>query len=248
MFDLAGKVAIVTGSGRGIGREIARMLVACGATVIVSDLREESERTAQVLGAHWVQADVTDAADVARLVQAAMDRYGRLDILVNNAGIMGLAKLEDISLDDWNRMLAVHLTGSFLCAQAALPVMKRQGYGKIINIASNWGQRGAADAVHYSTAKAGIIGFTKALAREVAAAGIFVNAVAPGPIETEMLDEEARLLGTSVDEVRQSLTATIPLGRLGRPEDVAATVCFLASAHGDFFCGQVVAPNGGEVM
>lgn len=248
MFDLEGKVAVVTGSARGLGRDIAQMLKQSGANVVVTDVLDVGVATAKAMDALWVRADVTRSEQVSTLVTETMATFGHIDILVNNAGIMGLAKLEDISLEDWNRMLAVHLTGTFLCSQAVLPVLKHQQAGKIVNIASNWGQRGATDAVHYSTAKAGIIGFTKALAREVAVHHIQVNAVAPGPIETDMIAEEARILKTTVEEVRRNLSATIPLGHLGHGRDVAATVCFLASEHGDFFCGQVVSPNGGEVM
>ncbi|HSU79585.1 MAG TPA: SDR family NAD(P)-dependent oxidoreductase [Candidatus Angelobacter sp.] len=249
MLDLQGKVAIVTGSGRGIGKDIAKLLKDLHAEVVISDVDASlAKDTAESIGTTWVQADVTKPEDVHNLVQHVLTTYGHIDVLVNNAGIMGLSKLEDISLDQWNKMMAVHLTGTFLCSQAVLPVMKEQHYGKIINISSNWGQRGAAEAVHYCTAKAGIIGFTRALAREVAADGILVNSVAPGPIETDMISEEARLLNTTVEEVRKNLTAGIPLGKLGSTLDVAAAVAFLASEMGNFFCGQIVAPNGGEVM
>jgi 3-oxoacyl-[acyl-carrier protein] reductase len=249
MLNLKGKVAIVTGSGRGIGRDIAKMLKELEAEVVVSDVDSSlAKDTAENLGTTWVQSNVTNPEDVQKLIDHTLTNYGRIDVLVNNAGIMGLSKLEDISLNDWNKMMSVHLTGTFLCSQAVLPVMKEQHSGKIINISSNWGQRGAAGAVHYCTAKAGIIGFTRALAREVAGDGIQVNSVAPGPIETEMIAEEARILGVTVDEVRRDLTAGIPLGKLGSTRDVAAAVAYLASELGDFYCGQIVAPNGGEVM
>ena len=249
MLNLQGKVVIVTGSGRGIGRDIAKLMKELNADVVVSDVDSSlAKKTAELLDSSWVQADVTNPDDVHKMVQHALAIYGRIDVLVNNAGIMGLSKLEDISLNEWNKMMAVHLTGTFLCSQTVLPIMKEQHSGKIINISSNWGQRGASGAVHYCTAKAGIIGFTRALAREVASNGIQVNAVAPGPIETEMIAEEARILGITVEEVRRDLTAGIPLGKLGSTRDVAAAVAYLASEMGDFFCGQIVAPNGGEVM
>lgn len=249
MFNLQGKVVIVTGSGRGIGKDIAKLLKELQAEVVISDVDASlAKTTAEGLGTTWVQADVTNPEAVQNLVQEVLKSYGHIDVLVNNAGIMGLSRLEDISLEQWNKMMAVHLTGTFLCSQAVLPIMKEQGSGKIINISSNWGQRGAAEAVHYCTAKAGIIGFTRALAREVAADGIQVNSVAPGPIETDMISEEARLLGTTVEEVRNTLIAGVPLGRLGSTLDVASAVAYLASSMGDFFCGQIVAPNGGEVM
>jgi 3-oxoacyl-[acyl-carrier protein] reductase len=185
---------------------------------------------------------------VKRVVEQTIEAFGRVDILVNNAGIIGLKPFSEITLAEWNQMFQVHLTGSFLFAQEVLPYMKQNKSGKIINIASNWGQRGEAGSVHYSAVKAGIIGFTKALARELAPEGILVNAVAPGPIETDMIEEEARLLNTTAEEIRSHLTAKIPLQRLGSIQDVAVSVAFLAGETGDFYCGQVLSPNGGEVM
>lgn len=253
MFDLTGKVVIVTGSGRGIGRGIAKTMASLGAAVTINDIDggSASEVAAAICEtggkAIAVQGDVTNRQQVWEAVQQTVEKFGKIDILVNNAGIIGLKAFVDISIEEWNQMLGVHLTGSFNFSQAVIPFMKQNGFGKIINIASNWGQRGAANAVHYSAVKAGIIGFTKALAREVAPE-ITVNAVAPGPIETEMIEEEARLLGTTVQEVRDNLIQPIPLQRLGSIEDVAYSVAFLASSLGDYYCGQVIAPNGGEVI
>jgi len=253
LFDLTGKVVIVTGSGRGIGRGIAKTMASLGAAVTINDIDggSASEVAAAICEtggkAIAVQGDVTNRQQVWEAVQQTVEKFGKIDILVNNAGIIGLKAFVDISIEEWNQMLGVHLTGSFNFSQAVIPFMKQNGFGKIINIASNWGQRGAANAVHYSAVKAGIIGFTKALAREVAPE-ITVNAVAPGPIETEMIEEEARLLGTTVQEVRDNLIQPIPLQRLGSIEDVAYSVAFLASSLGDYYCGQVIAPNGGEVI
>jgi 3-oxoacyl-[acyl-carrier protein] reductase len=254
LFTLEGKTAIVTGSGRGIGKAIAEMLASLGANMAITDIDGQiSQKTADLIRSQGfkaisVQGDVTQLADVKRVVKKTAEEFGSVDILVNNAGIMGLQSFTDITLDEWNRMLQVHLTGSFLFSQETIPYMKQNNGGKIINIASNWGQRGEAGSVHYSAVKAGIIGFTKALAREMAPHGILVNAVAPGPIETDMIEEEARLLHTTADQIRSNLTTKIPLQRLGTVRDVAVSIAFLAGETGNFYCGQVLSPNGGEVM
>ena len=250
MFNLDNKVAIVTGSARGIGKEIASLMAKLGATVIVNDINESmaKETTEQIGAAEAIAADVTNQDQVNDMIEQVIAKFGKIDILVNNAGIIGLDKFEDISLVNWNKMLEVHLTGTFLCSQAAVKYMKKQQFGKIINISSNWGQRGAAEAVHYSTVKAGIIGFTKALARELAADGILVNSVAPGPIDTDMIAEEAKQLGVSEEEVRQELIKTIPAGRLGKTSEIAGAIAYLSSDYGNFYCGQIIAPNGGEVI
>ncbi|MHB1651291.1 MAG: SDR family NAD(P)-dependent oxidoreductase [Desulfitobacteriaceae bacterium] len=254
MFDLTGKVVIVTGAGRGIGKGIAEDLSSMGAIIAVNDINGDTARqvTSDIVAkggkALALPGDVTVLADVSKVVQETVENFGKIDVLINNAGIIGLRVFEEISLAEWMQMFNVHLTGSFLFAQAVIPHMKKCGCGSIINISSNWGQRGAANAVHYSTVKAGLIGFTKALARELAPFNINVNAVAPGPIETEMIEEEARQLNSTVDEVRENLCQTIPLNRLGTIRDVALSVAFLASQAGDFYCGQVIAPNGGEVI
>jgi 3-oxoacyl-[acyl-carrier protein] reductase len=254
LFNLEGKSVIVTGSGRGIGRGIAEMFASLGAKVVINDIDGQfAQKTADHIRSQGFQAiaapgDVTQQADVKKVVEQTAKEYGRIDVLVNNAGIIGLKPFPEITLAEWNRMLHVHLTGSFLFSQEVLPYMKEIGGGRIINIASNWGQRGEAGAVHYSAVKAGIIGFTKALARELANDHILVNAVAPGPIETDMIEEEARLLNTTAEEIRNTLTAKIPLQRLGTIQDVAYSIAFLAGEPGKFYCGQVLSPNGGEVM
>jgi 3-oxoacyl-[acyl-carrier protein] reductase len=254
LFHLEGKAVIVTGSGRGIGKGIAEMLASLGAKVAINDIDEQlAQKTADHIRSQGLKAiaaagDVAQQADVKKVVEQTVEEYGRIDVLVNNAGIIGLKPFPEITLAEWNRMFHVHLTGSFLFSQEVIPYMKSNGGGKIINIASNWGQRGEAGSVHYSTVKAGIIGFTKALARELAPDRILVNAVAPGPIETDMIEEEARLLGTTADQIRDHLSAKIPLQRLGTIRDVAVSIAFLAGETGNFYCGQVISPNGGEVM
>jgi 3-oxoacyl-[acyl-carrier protein] reductase len=254
LFNLAGKVAIVTGSGRGIGRGVAELFTSLGAKVTICDIDGQlAQQTADYIrsqGFHAmaVACDVTKQDEVKKVVEQTIKEYGRIDILVNNAGIAGNRMFPDIDLAEWYRMFDIHLTGPFLFSQEVLPYMKRDGGGRIINISSNWGQRGEAGAVHYSAVKSGVVGFTKALARELAPHNILVNAVAPGPIETDMIEDEARLLNTTAEEIRNNLASKIPMQRLGTIREVAVSIAFLAGETGNFYCGQVISPNGGEVM
>jgi len=243
--ELAGRAALVTGAARGIGRAIALQLARQGAAVVVNyreraDAAAEVVRLAQELGADAVavQGDVSDPEAARTVVETAIARWGKVDILVNNAGIALYRLLLDTTVDQWDRIMAVHLRGAFNCTKAALPSMIRHGYGRIINIASVWGVLGAANEVAYSTAKAGLIGFTKALAKEVGRGGITVNAVAPGVIETDMLSG-------LTEEEKAALAEATPVGRLGRPEDVASIVGYLASPAGAFVTGQVIGADGG---
>jgi 3-oxoacyl-[acyl-carrier protein] reductase len=244
---LFGQVAIVTGASRGIGRSIAVALARAGAHVVVNyrsskDAAEEVVREIRTLGSRAiaVQADVTVPADVDRLIMASTE-LGVPRILVNNAGIASSRLLMETSLEEWESLIKSNLTAPFLCAKAVLPHMIREGYGRIINISSIWGIAGGSFEVAYSASKGGLIAFTKALAKEVGKAGITVNAVAPGAIETDML---RNLSGDELDALKQET----PVGRLGRPEDVSHAVLFLASPSASYVTGQVISPNGGLVI
>lgn len=241
------KIALVTGAGSGIGRAVAERLAEDGNRVVVNDLNSEAAREAsegiQATGGEAIAApgDVSKPEDVQRMIVLAEDAYGLPTILVNNAGIAQQRRFVDLSVEDFDRMLAVHLRGTFLCTRAVLPDMLARRYGVIVNIASQLGQIGGVELTHYSAANAGIIGLTKALAREVSERGVRVNAVAPGPTNTELV------LGLS-DEWRNTKAAELPLGRFGEPREVAETVAFLASEAASLYVGQTLGPNSGDVM
>jgi 3-oxoacyl-[acyl-carrier protein] reductase len=246
MFDLTGKIAIVTGASRGIGRGIAAALASRGALVVAAARGENAAGTvAAIQGAgqraEAASVDVTDIVSVEALVSGAIDRHGRVDILVNNAGIAKDQLLLRMKRDDWDAVLATNLTAAFTCAQAVLRPMVKQRGGRIINISSVVGQMGNAGQANYAASKAGLIGFTKALAREVASRGVTVNAVTPGLIETDMTRGIA-------EKAQGDWAGQIPLGRIGTAEDVAAAVCFLASDEAAYITGQVLAVNGGMYM
>jgi 3-oxoacyl-[acyl-carrier protein] reductase len=243
MIDLSGKVAVVTGASRGIGAAIAKTLAARGATVVAAARGSNADATvAEIIAAggraEAASLDVTDAAAVESVMGAALGRHGRIDILVNNAGITRDQLVMRMKRDDWDAVIATNLTSAFTCAQAVLRSMIRQRAGRIINVSSVVGQMGNAGQTNYAASKAGLIGMAKALAREVASRGITVNVVAPGFIDTDM----TRAISP---EASASLKSQIPLGRLGTPQDVAWTVCFLASDEAAYITGQVVAVNGG---
>jgi 3-oxoacyl-[acyl-carrier protein] reductase len=242
-MNLSNKVAIVTGSGRGIGKAIALKLAEVGAAVVVNDINESAEGVAGEIRAMNGQslailADVSLAPDVARLVETAMATYGKIDILVNNAGITRDQLIVRMSEEDWDKVLDVNLKSVFLCTAAVLKHMIKQRWGRIISIASIVGMVGNPGQANYASAKAGIIGFTRTIAREVGSRGITANAIAPGFIDTEMtqhLDEKRR----------QELMGRIPLGYLGSPRDVAEAVAFLASDEAGYITGQVLNVDGG---
>jgi 3-oxoacyl-[acyl-carrier protein] reductase len=245
--DLASKVAIVTGGSRGIGAASAALLARRGAAVVVSGRDQERLKTAvktleadghRALG---VMADVARREDAERLVEAAREQFGRLDILVNNAGMTRDALLVRMKDDDWDRVMDTNLKGAFLMTRAAGRVMMRQRSGRVINISSTAGVMGNAGQANYSAAKAGLIGLTKATARELAHWNILVNAVAPGLIETDMT-------AAVPAAAREALLAQVPLGRIGGVQEVAEMVGFLAGDGASYITGQVFHVNGGLYM
>ena len=246
MFDLTGKVALVTGASRGIGRAIASRLAEQGATVVAAARGEHAsecaaEITARGGKAEAITLDVTDAAAVEAAPAGVVSRHGRLDILVSNAGITRDQLLMRMKRDDWDAVLATNLTATFLLAQAAMRPMLKQRGGRIVAVSSVVGQMGNAGQANYAASKAGLVGFAKALAREVASRAITVNVVAPGLIETDM----TRALQ---EKSQGEWAAQIPLGRLGGVDDVAAAVCYLASDEAAYITGHVLAVNGGMYM
>lgn len=247
-ITLSDRVAIVTGGSRGIGRAIAETLAAAGATVVVnykSNTAAADEVVQAITAADGralaVQADVATAEGVEALFKTTLDQFGRLDILVNNAGITRDGLLLRMKEDDFDAVLNTNLRGVFLCTKAALRPMSKARGGRIINITSVVGLMGNAGQANYAAAKAGLIGFTKSVAREMASRSITANAVAPGYIATELTD----VLG---EQVRAAILENIPLGRLGTAHDVASLVCFLASDHAAYITGQTLTVDGGMVM
>jgi 3-oxoacyl-[acyl-carrier protein] reductase len=244
---LAGKVALVTGGTRGIGLAVARSLADDGASVVVSGRDpgrlENASKELEGLGASAlaVAADATKREDTDRLVEAAKERFGRIDVLVNNAGITRDQLLVRMKDDDWDQVLDTNLRGVFLMTRAVGKVMMRQKSGRIINISSAAGAMGNAGQVNYSAAKAGVIGLTKALARELAHWNILVNVVAPGLIETDMA-------AAIPAEAREALMQQVPLKRIGTAKEVAEVVRFLAGEGGGYITGQVIHVNGGLYM
>ncbi|HOB34858.1 MAG: 3-oxoacyl-[acyl-carrier-protein] reductase [Firmicutes bacterium] len=245
---LSGQVALVTGAGRGIGRAIALALAEAGARVAINyntSAQAALELAAEIAAAGgearaW-QADVSETDQAAALVDNVLQHFGRLDILVNNAGITRDNLLLRMGEEDWDRVLAVNLKGYFNCCKAAIRPMTRARRGRIINIASVVGLRGNAGQVNYAAAKAGVIGLTKSLAREVGSRNITVNAIAPGFIETDMTRALTR-------DIREQMLKNIPLGRLGEPADVAGLAVFLAGPGAAYITGQVIAVDGGMAM
>ncbi len=242
-FDLSGQVAVVTGAATGIGETIARRLAGAGATVVVADI--DGPGAAQVAVSIGAPAftcplDVTQTESVESAVRAILERTGRIDIWVNNAGIGGkAAPIWEQTDEDWRRVVAINLDGVFHCCRAVVPHMRQRGYGRIVNIASIAGKEGNPNMTGYSATKAGVIGLTKSLAKEVAREGICVNAVTPAVIRTKILDQLS-------DEQVSYMTARIPMGRTGTTEEIAAVVHFLSSPDCSFVTGQCYDASGGR--
>ena len=246
---LTGQSTIVTGASRGIGREIARRFAEEGSDVCINCLHSYEAAEALAIECRGygvralvVQADVGQVEPALRLVQTALDEFGRIDVLVNNAGMLTQCRVEDMTVEMWDEMIVSDLRSVFLCTRYTLPSMLERGQGRIINIASQLGQKGGAELAHYSAAKAGIIGFTKALAREVSGRGVTANCIAPGPIETDMVDEIS-------EEWKAWKQSELPLPRFGLVSEVAGSAIFLASEpDGNIYTGQTLGPNCGYVM
>ena len=247
MTRLGGKVALVTGGNTGIGRAVCLAFAEEGADVAVAWLEREPEAES-LAGAirakgrrcHLVKTDVTREHDVQAMTSGVLATLGRLDVLVNNAGIQRPQPITEMTVEDWDRMMAVHLRGAFLCSREAARHMIARRAGRIINLCSQLGYIGRERYTAYSTAKGGMIAFTRALAKEMAPHGILVNGVAPGLVDTGF--------DPLPEEVKAAHAASLPLRRLGTPEDMTSAFVFLASDEGRYYCGQLLHPNGGEIM
>ena len=241
------KTALVTGGAKGIGAAVCRALAKDGYNIALNFNTSEKEalslknELSAVTSVEIFKADVSDSEQVKKMFSEIENIFGGADVLVNNAGIAQQALFTDITDEMWQKMIGTNLTGAFNCCRSALPYMIREKCGSIINIASMWGEVGASMEVHYSAAKAGLIGLTKALAKEVGLSGITVNAVSPGVVLTDMMAQFS-------DEDKKVLADETPMGVLGSPEDIAATVSFLASEKARFITGQGVSVNGGFVI
>ena len=251
-LDLEGRVAIITGAGQGIGAAIAKVFGEHGAKVVLADMhqgnleyqvkriQDQFTTEERVLG---LRTDVTKAEELSALVSETCERFGTVDILVNNAGIAKGTRIEGISKEEWDQVLDVNINGVFLCTQAVLPIMKRNQYGRIINMASIAGRSvSTIGGAHYTTSKAAVLGFTRAVAKETGGWGITVNAVCPGFIDTEM----SRLHCSP--EQTQAYVSTYPIPRVGQPGEVADTVLFLASDSASYITGAAIDVNGGDLM
>jgi 3-oxoacyl-[acyl-carrier protein] reductase len=247
MGKLDGKVALITGAASGIGKAVAELFAREGASVGIMDLNgDQAQAVAREIASSGgktaaAAADVSDEAQVKAAHAEIVSKLGDVDILMNNAGIDTTCELESMSTEMWDRMIAVHLKGTFLCSREVLPAMRRKKWGRIINVSSQLAHKGAPTMVHYCAAKAGIMGFTKSLAYEVAKDGITVNSINPGPVNTPLL------LGLPQDWLERK-KSELPIGRFGEVGEIAPAVLLLASDEGSFFIGASVNPNGGDYM
>jgi 3-oxoacyl-[acyl-carrier protein] reductase len=246
--SMKGRVAVVTGGARGIGRAIVEKLASLGADVVIADMLDElAEKSAEEISQitntriRAVRVNVTEGKSANEMIDHALKEFGRVDILVNNAGITRDTLILRMEEADWDAVLDVNLKGAFNCSKAVVRPMMKQRYGRIVNISSVSGQAGQAGQTNYSASKAGLIGFTKALAREVASRLITVNAVAPGFIPTSLTNDLS-------EELKKSILGATPIGRMGKPEEIAAAVAFLASEEAAYITGQVLAVDGGMAM
>lgn len=247
-----GKVALVTGGGSGIGEAAALVLARNGAKVVLCDLDADggghTVRQIEAAGgeALFVKADVSSARDVEALVASAVDRFGALHCAVNNAGIQGeVDSTDQCSEENWNRIVAINLTGVWLCMKYEIRQMKRQGAGAIVNIASNFGLVGSPGMPAYSAAKHGVLGLTKTAALENAKLGVRVNAVCPGPVQTPLVDQMLLDQPEAAGEIMESITSRLPLGRIGRAEEVGGAVVWLCSDQASFVTGMAMPVDGG---
>ncbi len=241
-FDLTGQFAIVTGAATGIGEAIARRLSAAGASVAVADIDEAAAAAtaAQIPNAFPVHIDITSADSVSKAVAAVVAKFGKIDILVNNAGTAGkVGTLVDQTEEEWRRVIDINLMGVFLCTRAVMPLLRKQGYGRVVNLASIAGKEGNPNMSAYSATKAAVIGFTKSVAKEVATENICVNAVSPAVVQTKILDQ-------LTPQQVSYMTDKIPMRRTGKPEEIAAVVHFLASPDCSFVTGQCYDASGGR--
>ena len=237
------KTVLITGASRGIGASCARIFASNGYNVIINYNKnhERAKQIASKTGGNLIQADVSDIAQTEKMIDSIISEYGKIDVLVNNAGISVTGTFDSISDEDVRRLFDVNIFGTFNCTKLVLPHMLRRKYGKIINVSSMWGQVGASCEVHYSASKAAVIGFTKALAKEVGPSGITVNCVSPGFISTDMT-------ACYTKEEVNAICEEIPVGRTGSPYEVAQAVFYLASEQAAYITGQVLGINGGMIV
>lgn len=237
-FDFTGRTVLVTGAARGIGLELARRFQDSGAATYLLDTDgDEVRRAAEELGARGLQVDVSDTDQVEQAVRQAHEETGRVDVVVNNAGVLRDKMLWRLSDDDWDLVLSIHAGGTFRMTRAAVPYFREQGYGRVVNVTSYTGLHGNIGQANYATAKAGIIGFTKTAAKELAGFGVTVNAISP--------NAETRMIASIPPERRAEVAATIPLGRFADPSEMSAAVCFLASESAGYITGTVLPVDGG---